>query len=106
MLDTSSANRWALAICQLGLEFLRMPEKPNFEPDPSSRKKDPLVTLARYSEIGFIIPAAILLGFFLGKLADYWLHTKWLFLVGLLFGAVVGFWQMIRMAVGAFKKDE
>jgi Putative F0F1-ATPase subunit Ca2+/Mg2+ transporter len=44
--------------------------------------------------------------FFLGKLADYWLHTKWLYLVGLLFGAVVGFWQMIRMAVGAYKKDE
>ena len=69
-------------------------------------KKDPLVSLARYSEMGFIIPAAVLLGFFLGKLADHWLHTKWLFLVGLLFGAVVGFGQMIRMAVGAFKKDE
>ena len=40
--------------------------------------KDPLVSLARYSEMGFIIPAAVLLGFFLGKLADHWLHTKWL----------------------------
>jgi F0F1-type ATP synthase assembly protein I len=69
-------------------------------------KKDPLVSLARYSEIGFIIPAAVLLGFFLGKLADYWLHTKWLYLVGLLFGAVVGFWQMISMATSAFKKDD
>ena len=85
-----------------------MPEKPSLEPNVSSRpsKKDPLVSLARYSEIGFIIPAAILLGFFLGKLADYYLHTRWLYLVGLLFGAVVGFWQMIRMAMGAFKKDE
>jgi F0F1-type ATP synthase assembly protein I len=85
-----------------------MTEKPSLEPDASPRptKKDPLVSLARYSEVGFIIPAAVLLGFFLGKLADYWLHTKWLYLVGLLFGAVVGFWQMIRMAVGAFKKDE
>jgi F0F1-type ATP synthase assembly protein I len=83
-----------------------MPEKPTFEPDKSSQKKDPLVSMARYSEMGFIIPAAVLLGFFLGKLADYWLHTKWLYLVGLLFGAVVGFWQMIRMALGAFKKDE
>jgi len=73
-------------------------------PKPSG--KDPLVSLARYSEIGFMIPAAILLGFFLGKLADYWLHTKWLYLVGLLLGAVVGFWQMISMALGAFKKDE
>jgi len=68
---------------------------------PGSSSKDPIVSLARYSEIGFIIPAAVLLGFFVGKLLDYWLHTKWLYLVGLLFGAVVGFSQMIRMALGA-----
>jgi len=74
-------------------------------PKPPEKKKDPLVALARYSEIGFIIPAAILLGFFLGKLLDYWLHTKWLYLVGLLFGAVVGFAQMIRMAAATFKDD-
>ena len=66
-------------------------------------KQPPLVSLARYSEIGFIIPSAVLLGFFLGKLLDYWLHTKWLYLIGLLFGAVVGFSQMIRMAIGASK---
>ena len=85
-----------------------MPVNPSPESDSSSseKKRDPLVSVARYSEMGFIIPAAILLGFFLGKLADYWLHTKWLYLVGLLFGAVVGFWQMIRMAVGALKKDD
>lgn len=59
--------------------------------------------MARYSEMGFIIPAAVLLGFFLGKLLDYWLHTKWLYLAGLLFGAVVGFWQMIQMAMSASK---
>ncbi len=69
------------------------------------QKKDPLVALARYSEIGFIIPAAVLLGFFLGKGLDYWLHTKWLYLVGLLFGAVVGFTQMIRMAMSSSKDD-
>ena len=74
-------------------------------PPQPPEKKDPLVALARYSEIGFIIPGAVLAGFFLGKLLDYWLHTKWLFLVGLLFGAVVGFAQMIRMALGA-SKDE
>ncbi len=76
------------------------------EPQNPRDKKTPLVALARYSEMGFIIPAAVLLGFFLGKLADYWLHTKWLYLVGLLFGAVVGFAQMIRMAVGAYKSDK
>ncbi|MGA9640362.1 MAG: AtpZ/AtpI family protein [Terriglobales bacterium] len=69
-------------------------------PKPSG--KDPIVSLARYSEIGFIIPAAVLLGFFFGKVLDYYLHTKWLYLVGLLFGSVVGFWQVIRMAFAAF----
>jgi F0F1-type ATP synthase assembly protein I len=66
--------------------------------------KEPLVSAARYSEMGFIIPAAVLLGFFLGKLFDHWLHTRWLYLVGLLFGAVVGFTQMIRMAMSASKE--
>jgi len=76
-------------------------------PDPPKlpQKKDPLVALARYSEIGFIIPASVLLGFILGKLLDYWLHTRWLYLVGLLFGAVVGFTQMIRMALSSLKDD-
>jgi len=74
-------------------------------PSKHPKSKDPLVTLARYSEIGFIIPAAILLGFIIGKLLDYWLHTKWLYLIGLLFGAVVGFSQMIRMAMSSFKDD-
>jgi F0F1-type ATP synthase assembly protein I len=74
-------------------------------PNPP-QKKDPLVSLARYSEIGFIIPGAVLLGFFLGKLLDYWLHTQWLYLAGLLFGAVVGFVQMIRMALNASKNED
>ena len=76
-------------------------------PDPSKppEKKDPLVALARYSEIGFIIPASVLLGFLLGKLLDYWLHTKWVYLAGLIFGAVVGFWQMIRMALSSTRDD-
>jgi F0F1-type ATP synthase assembly protein I len=77
-----------------------MPKPPN-----PPKKKDPLVMLAHYSEIGFVIPGAILLGFFLGKLLDYWLRTKWLYLIGLLFGAVVGFTQMIRMALGASKNE-
>ena len=82
------------------VQFFRMPDS-----SKPPEKKDPLVALARYSEIGFIIPAAVLLGFFLGKLLDYWLHTKWLYLVGLLFGAVVGFTQMIRMAMSSSKDD-
>jgi F0F1-type ATP synthase assembly protein I len=74
-------------------------------PPPVPKKNSP-GSLARYSEIGFIIPASVLVGLFLGKLADRWLHTQWLYLVGLLVGAVLGFWQMIRMAMGAFKDQK
>jgi F0F1-type ATP synthase assembly protein I len=85
-----------------------MSEKPenDFDAPPNPRKPERLVAFARYSEIGFIIPASVLLGLLLGKLGDYWLHTHWLYLVGIVFGAVVGFWQMIRMAMRAFNKNE
>ena len=33
----------------------------------------------------------------LGKLLDYWLHTHWLYLLGLILGIVAGFVQLIRM---------
>jgi ATP synthase protein I len=71
--------------------------------DERPPKSNPWVAVARYSEIGFIIPAAVILGFFVGKVLDYWLHTHWLYLAGLLFGAIAGFVQMIRMAAGSFK---
>jgi ATP synthase protein I len=70
-------------------------------PDDSTtpRKSSPLVSAARYSEIAFVIPAAVFLGYVLGKALDRWLHTHWLFLAGVIFGAIVGFIQMIRMAI-------
>jgi F0F1-type ATP synthase assembly protein I len=68
-------------------------------------KSNALVSAARYSEIGFIIPAAVFLGYAIGRLLDYWLHTHWLYLAGVIFGAVVGFVQMIRMA-SALSRDK
>jgi F0F1-type ATP synthase assembly protein I len=62
--------------------------------------------VARYSEIGFIIPAAVVLGLVVGKLLDYWLHTRWLFVAGVIFGAVVGFIEMIRMATSSMHDKE
>ena len=65
----------------------------------ADEKKNPMVTVAKYSEIGFIIPAAVLLGYFLGRVLDHYLHTTWIYLVGVIFGAVAGFVSMIRMAL-------
>jgi F0F1-type ATP synthase assembly protein I len=66
-----------------------------------NKSDNPAVIWARYSEIAFIIPAAVVVGLLLGKLLDYLLHTHWLFLGGIIFGAVVGFIQMIRMVTRA-----
>lgn len=66
-----------------------------------NKSDNPAVIWARYSEIAFIIPAAVVVGLLIGKLLDYWLKTRWLFLGGIIFGAVVGFVQMIRMVTRA-----
>ena len=70
-------------------------------PDPNetrrdSDSKDPWTLVARYSEIGFIIPAAVFLGYVIGWLLDRWLGTHWIYIAGVIFGAVVGFASMIR----------
>lgn len=72
--------------------------------DPN-RKSNPLVSAARYSEIGFVIPAAVFLGYIVGRLLDRWLHLHWVYIAGVIFGAVVGFVQMIRMA-SALSRDK
>lgn len=77
-----------------------MPEGPPKRED-SPPKPNALVTAARYSEIGFVIPAAVFLGYVLGRVLDHWLHTHWISILGVIFGAVVGFVQMIRMATAA-----
>lgn len=64
-------------------------------------KKDPLVLLARYSELGFILPAAIVAGYIIGLVLDHWLHRHWIYMVGLIFGAIVGFVKMVSMAMSS-----
>jgi F0F1-type ATP synthase assembly protein I len=54
------------------------------------------IVWARYSEIAFIIPAAVVVGLLIGKLLDHWLHTHWLYIAGVIAGAVLGFVEMIR----------
>ena len=64
------------------------------------------VTVARYSEIGFMIPASVIVGYLLGLLGDHLLHTHWLYLAGIIFGAIAGFVSMIRRALESSKDAE
>lgn len=51
-------------------------------------------------QLAFILPAACVIGLFGGKLLDRWLHTDWIYIVGILVGAVAGFVHVYRVASG------
>jgi F0F1-type ATP synthase assembly protein I len=53
-----------------------------------------------------MIPAALFVGYLLGLAADHFLHTHWIYLFGIVFGAVAGFVSMIRRALQASADEE
>jgi F0F1-type ATP synthase assembly protein I len=57
--------------------------------------------LARYSQLGLVLPAATLVGWLIGVALDKWLHTTWLYLAGLLLGIVAGFVELIRTVMSS-----
>jgi F0F1-type ATP synthase assembly protein I len=58
------------------------------------------IQLARYSQLAFVLPAATLVGWLIGLGLDHWLHTTWLYLLGLILGIVAGFVELIRTVTG------
>jgi F0F1-type ATP synthase assembly protein I len=67
--------------------------------EDQDRSQSSAAIWARYSQIAFIIPAAVVVGLLLGKLLDYWFHTHWLFLAGLIVGAIAGLTDVIRTVI-------
>lgn len=61
------------------------------------KDKNPLGQMANYAQLGFIFPAATLVGWLLGVGLDRWFHTTWLYIPGLILGIVAGFVELIRM---------
>ena len=66
--------------------------------------KSGLATILRYSQIGFILPAATVVGWLLGAALDRWLGTKTIYIWGLLIGIVAGFVELIRMSIRSEKE--
>jgi ATP synthase protein I len=75
--------------------------------DPTPDGKDPAqqnsvpkenfwVQAARYSQLAFVFPAALVAGWLIGAALDRWLHTTWLYLAGILLGIAAGFFELIR----------
>lgn len=80
-----------------------MPVSTTPEPEPeqkdSKRKDNFWVQVARYSELAMIFPAAVVVGWLAGAALDRWLHTTWLYLVGLVLGGIAGFAELIRLVM-------
>ena len=68
-------------------------------------KKNSWIQLANYSQLAFIFPAATVVGWLIGLELDHWLHTTWLYLVGLILGIIAGFVELIRLVTSSESKD-
>jgi F0F1-type ATP synthase assembly protein I len=71
----------------------------NREPSPGSgerQSKNVWAQMANYAQLAIVFPAATVAGWLLGVALDRWLHTSWLYIVGLILGIVAGFVELIR----------
>jgi ATP synthase protein I len=72
------------------------PPDPSSDRQDSGRKENFWVQVSRYSQLAFILPAALVVGWLVGAALDRWLHTTWLYLAGILLGIAAGFFELIR----------
>lgn len=63
------------------------------------QKKNAWVQMANYAQLAIVFPAATVIGWLIGVALDRWLHTTWLYLVGLILGIIAGFVELIRTAM-------
>ena len=75
------------------------------EDSPERQKRSLILQLANYSQLAFIFPAATVVGWLIGAGLDRWLHTSWLYLVGLILGIVAGFVELIRLVTASESKE-
>lgn len=68
------------------------------------QKRSFIVQLANYSQLAFVFPAATVVGWLIGAGLDHWLHTTWLYLVGLILGIIAGFVELIRLVTSTESK--
>ena len=77
-------------------------------PPPEERnqqKRSFMVLVARYSGLALALPASTFVGWVVGTLLDRWLHTSWLYLVGLILGIIAGFVELIRAVTSSESKQ-
>ncbi|MGB9029888.1 MAG: AtpZ/AtpI family protein [Acidobacteriaceae bacterium] len=83
---------------------------PQQSPNPDAPKRtktvDSLVRAEKLTQIAFILPAAVVVGWLGGAGLDKWLHTHWIYLAGIVLGCAAGFVQIFRLVLGQEKQME
>jgi F0F1-type ATP synthase assembly protein I len=59
--------------------------------------------IGRYSNLAFVLPAAVIAGLVIGHLLDRWLGKTWITLAGLFVGCIAGFAELIRGIIQSSK---
>ncbi len=57
------------------------------------------VQMSRYSQLAVVLPACTVAGWLIGLALDHYLHTTWLYLLGLILGIVAGFVELVRTVI-------
>ena len=61
------------------------------------RRRSGWVALAQFSGLALMLPAAVLVGYWLGAALDHWLHTGRVWtVIGVLLGAAAGLIELLR----------
>ncbi len=56
----------------------------------------PLIWLGKYLSLALTLPASVVAGYLLGSLADHWLRSSFLRVVGIILGMTAGLIQIFR----------
>jgi F0F1-type ATP synthase assembly protein I len=80
---------------------MAVPETQKSVPGKSRGGVHTLVKAERLTQIAFVLPCALVIGWLAGVLLDKWLHQHWIYIVGLIFGAVAGMIEAVRQALRA-----
>ena len=73
--------------------------------DDAAGKRSFFVAVARYSQLAFVLPACTVVGWPIGVALDRWLHTNWIYLVGLIAGIAAGFVELVRTVMSSESKQ-
>jgi ATP synthase protein I len=76
------------------------------DPQEGKEKDAPLHSLVRVEsllQLGLLLPASLVIGWAIGLALDRWLNQHWMNVAGLIFGAIAGFVQTIRIVLSHSK---